>query len=685
MNEFFNWLKHEYFDQIDVNTIDGSKNYKNMINDSISFPLNRMMTFINLKYTLSMKTSGYTYVPFRLNDKKTSIIFAVIYFLDDIPKFVCMSPTYISTKGEFRDGFIEYSQLEYVFNNYSKELIPIENHVRDKLSKGQILLEYEFYPESKIIDEDISMLGFKLLIGSLYLLLYKRYNNQIQIHTDKLYLEALKDIDKIDIKNYNKDIYNFLFKGNLERPYGQKLIPLSVGEAIKINNISYSSWRELFISYATSDMVINGISPNFAISANWSYIEGADKDMFDNPPIKEKYIQNEEVIKVISKLKELYRNSENIFGMDVQREKIYDTITNLSSYKLLSNIAIARIDEFAGATIGTIPYAVKNADVMPKKYKLFLSNVTVFDKVIFDLFYACHVLHKKIGVVHLDLHLNNITILDDTLVSSGHTMYILNGQQETYFFPYEGFYGTVIDFSDAVVSEKFLDFTDKYTTIDSFENIIDREKDYIFDKLSSMLLYVKKNKDKVKGKIISDYNLMFKAFSAIDFVSISKNIRMMLERDLGDYVSKDIIRRITELENISLEHLLSSIQDVVDGRNVEDVKFVGDILLPKFFEKYTYENIDNLNDIKIINIYNFNSVWRHSGVSYEQFPVWAKKDYIEKKFGKKKADEIFGRLVLPEGNERDVHLAYLIEKLSTEYGSNVIQTQIKMEEEFNID
>ena len=686
MYEIYSWFRENYFNQIDIDLLDGSKEYKNKIRDTTNYPLKRMMAFIQLKYSLTMKTSGYTYVTFRLDNKKDKKIYAVAYYLDDIPKFICLSPTFESAKGEFRDGFILYEAFKTTFEKYSKKLNTIEESIMENLSDGKFIIDYEFYPERKTSEEDLTLLSLQLLIGSIYLILYKKQQDQLQVHTDKMYVQMLKEIyeEKSDGSALSTDIYNDFFKGGLERPYGQKLIPMNVGEAIKINNIQYATWRELFISYAASDMIINSISPTFAIAANWSYIEGANQYMFDNEIIKDRYIQNKEIIEMVNGLKQLYKESEAVDNINDSRESIYNTICQLNLNKLLSDVAIVRIDEFADVTVGTLARTIKNAKVLPPKCKMFMNDIRFFDKIIFDLMYGCHVLHKRVGAIHLDLHLNNMTIMEVdssfyerkekeykyTKDKKYNTAFIVDGQCETYIFPFDGYYGTIIDFSDSVLSRKFLEFTSKYVTFDSFENIIDREKEYILSKLSTYS-YVKKHKDKVKGAIISKYEDMFKAISAIDFVSITKNIKGMFINLLKDEVSDTIMKRINQLEDESLEYLLSSVQNVVDNEG-RDIEYAGDVLLKKFFSKYLYHK-SNL-DIDLYEVYNFNAKWNYSGVEYENYPPWAKRDLLIKKFGKSAVDKVFGDTALPPEIDRDVHLAFLVEKMSSEYGLNIIQT-----------
>ena len=413
MSHIIKWMSDLYAKQIDTNIIDGSKTYKNYINEAISFPFSRQLGFINLKYSMGMYTSGYVYTTFRSVIKDKSVIYAVVYFKDDEPKFISLSPSYESSKGEFRDSFIEYSALEYVFKHLGKELEPLEETILKALNNDKINIDYTFFPGSKPISKDLNMMGIRLMTAATYLIIYKKTFSQIQQHIHKVYIDSISSIINIDdyiIKN--DKIYHYLFNSGFERPYGQKLTPLSVGEAIHINDISYPTWRELFLAYATSDMVLNGISPNFPISANWTYIEGVSENTFDNTLIREKYVHNKEVISLLNGMKDVYKNSENTVNMEDSRGKIYDNINYITSYKLLSNIAIARIDEFAGLTLTAIPYTIRKAKVVPPHYHQILTNIAYFDKFMFDLMYATHVLHKRVGAIHLDLHLNNMTIMN---------------------------------------------------------------------------------------------------------------------------------------------------------------------------------------------------------------------------------------------------------------------------------
>jgi hypothetical protein len=696
MSHIIKWMSDLYAKQIDTNIIDGSKTFKNYINEAVSFPFTRQLGFINLKYSMGMHTSGYVYTTFRSIIKGKSVIYAVVYFRDDEPKFISLSPSYESSKGEFRDSFIEYSALEYVFKHYGKELESIEETIMKALNAGKVDIDYTFYPGSKAIQRDLNMLGIRLMTAATYLIIYKKLYSQIQQHIHKVYIESISSI--IDINAYtikNDKIYHRLFNSGFERPYGQKLTPLSVGEAININDISYPTWRELFLAYATADMVLNGIAPNFPVSANWTYIEGVAESTFDNILIREKFVHNKEVVTLLNGMKDVYKNSEDMVNMEDSRDKIYDSINYITSHKLLSNIAIARIDEFAGLTLTAIPPTVRRAKVVPPHYHQILTNIAYFDKFMFDLMYAAHVLHKRVGAIHLDLHLNNMTIMNvdssfyklegDTYKyqkdKKYSTAFIVDQQQETYIFPFDGYYASIIDFSDSLVSRNFIDYTGKYITHINFDDIIENEKETIFNKLSNSLSYVKRYKDKVKAAIVGKYDQMFKAITALDYVSITRNFRLMCERELDRpkltsderdfYIDEKILNRVQYMEEKCLEFLLESVQNVVDDEGKE-TQFVGDVLLRKFFKKYLYDQQQTKRS-DLYEVYRYNADWKSSVALYEDFPIWAKREKVEEKLGKGAAEEMFGMRTVPINMERDIHLAFLIENLSSRYDLDIEQ------------
>lgn len=674
MESLIKWIKDDYIKRVQQNTS--------------NFPLNRIYAFINLKYLLPLYNTGYDYVPLRIhNSDGTNIIFAILYKRNDKFVYMCLSPTYESSKGEFRDSFCSYEQLNIVYEKYGKILAVIEDIL---LKQKDFKIEI---PVGINIAENITI---KLLTLSSFITIYRTVYNQIQLHTHKIYINIINNLVKIDknfiFNNYteSKEIYNHLFRNYTERPSGQKLTPLTVGEVISVGNISYKPWRELIISYGVSDMVLNYIAPVFAIGSNWTYIENINENIFDNMIIKHKLIINKSIQKMVDDYKKIYEDSQEIEDIEHYRENLLEDINDINKNKLLSHIALARIDEYVGFTIGTIPRNVRKAKIVQPHYENFITNIDFFNKYIFDILYGCHVIHKKLGIINFDLHLNNVTIMKvdnfykTNIDTKTHEIteitysrdkkycvaYVIGN--DSYYFPFDGFYGAIIDFSDSIINETFLDYSHKYGNSGRYDTdaIIDFEKDEIFDKLADSLPYAAINKDKVKGAIISDYENMFKVIATIDYITFLRKLRLTFERemelgqrdnDLRKFtVNTSIMDKLKLMEDKSLSFMLKNLQIVIskDYKNSDDIKFPGDILLKEFFHEYCKKSTD------VYEAWNFNNNIEHSVSVYKSYPPWTKREIVEEKFGKNVADEFFSNRHIPSDfKNKDTHLDFIIERI----------------------
>ena len=658
------WIKDDYMKSIGYQ----GKNLK-------SFPLNRIYAFIDLKCKLPLKHTGYVYTPYMIVHNSGNVIFSSIYWRDNKPIYICLSPTFESSKGEFRDTFCEYERINDVYKHFGKIISQLEDEIIKKINDDKFKINYGVYSgnesELNLEDKDMHSIGIKLLTLSSFITIYRTIYNQIQLHTHKSYINIVNQIITIDkdfiFKYYDesKKIYNYVFRNNSERPYGQKLTPLTVGEVISVGNISYKPWRELIISYAVSDMVLNYVCPSFAIGSNWTLIEGIDETMFDNSIIRHRLKTGEFIQNMVDEYKKIYEQSSKVEDVEKYRENLLDEIQDLHKYKVISKIALAKIDENVGFTIGTIPRNIRKAKIVQPHYNNLITDINYFNKYMFDILYGCHVLHKKLGVINFDLHLNNVTIAKvDTfyktevdkngIVSIKYnkdekyvTEYVID--KDTYTFPFDGFYSCIIDFSDSLVSKPFLDYAEKFIERSNEEDIIDKEKDEIYDKLADALPYAKKNKDKVKGIIISDYKNMFKVIATMDYITFLRKLRMTFEMDMEIgkrdtdkrklNISPDIMEQLKRMEDESLKFMLTNLQKVIT-KNYTDIPLPGDELIPEFFS--AYKNIDNKNS-KVYEAWNFNSInegkWSVANPAF--YPPWTKRDEVEKKFGKELTDEFF--------------------------------------------
>lgn len=704
MTEVIKWIKEEYNKVVKV--------------DTHSAPINRIYGFIDLKYKLSMAPTGYVYMPFTMSiEEGVSVIFATVYWKNNTPIFTCASPSYESSKGEFRDSFCNYSQFSKVFKDYSNVLDAYTDIIHKKVDAGSLNLDYGIYSgtdkfanainNDSVKDAlnvyDLQTMGIKLLALSAFTMNYRTYYNQTELNTHRTYVNMVHKVigenPELIFKDFktSKKIYNNIFRNGGDRPYGQKVIPLTVGEVISLGNISYKPWREIVISYAVSDMVLNYVGPGFALGTNWTMIEGMDATMFDNVIIKDRIEENVKIQQLIKEYKRLYDLATNIPDVEGYSEGLLGQINDLNKNKLISRIAIGKVDENVGFTFTNIPRIIRKASIVPPHYEKLVTDLDMFNKYMFDLLYSCHVLHKRLGIIHFDLHLNNATIMKaysfyKTDIDKNKVTSIKYNKEKRYnvsysidevhyVFPFDGFYGTIIDFSDSIINKTFLEYTDRFIARQDMDFIIDRERDEISSKIFEFLKYSGKDKDILRGSIISDYDDMFIAISTIDYITVLRKLRMTFENEMGFpkkdtdarefKVSEVIMKKLKMMENRSLEYFLENVNRVMNRQSGDRrPDWPGDVLLNEFFKNYITDSAD-LKKMNIYEAWNFNAEHKYSVSEYNSYPPWIKKGDIVEKFDKKIAEEFVREdYISNELKTSDTHLDFILETIGLESEGN---------------
>ena len=138
-------------------------------------------------------------------------------------------------------------------------------------------------------------------------------------------------------------------------------------------------------------MVLNYVCPSFAIGSNWTLIEGIDETMFDNSIIRHRLKTGEFIQNMVDEYKKIYEQSSKVEDVEKYRENLLDEIQDLHKYKVISKIALAKIDENVGFTIGTIPRNIRKAKIVQPHYNNLITDINYFNKYMFDILYGCHV------------------------------------------------------------------------------------------------------------------------------------------------------------------------------------------------------------------------------------------------------------------------------------------------------
>lgn len=461
----------------------------------------------------------------------------------------CASASLLSRDGEYRQRINSVFALMKMIDYYKDIWVELEEHVTAKIRKYNWNIFTEcFYPqdELKIYSEELESNLASRRFDIIFLIvcwfvefINVMYNIKIN-HINRLFRVIMKFKDKIEVKA-DIDFMNSLMTkygnkvdklhNNLNcyttiatigshtlMKFGQKIIPLNLGEIQNPFNIKYKPWREYLISEKIQSLVLNGICAGVPFIADYFYIKNTRKTLFDNFVQYMKLEHSEQAIGIARKLLEAqrstfkvksidntgpsestevrkndklintYKGDDEVQGPDsyqeieewlsgkfrLMHEKINDPIEYAREEIIMSEMSLCIISEYVGRTF----YDALNISLENEKYRLEIGNIyenyDIWAKYIFELVYTLYCLNSHEGIIHGDLHLNNFTIhplyfsgfKDLATIKNPHMMYVLD-KQHYYAFPSKQYHVVVIDFSRSIVRPSMLDRFENFELVNA--------------------------------------------------------------------------------------------------------------------------------------------------------------------------------------------------------------------------
>jgi hypothetical protein len=442
---------------------------------------------------------------------------------------------------------------------------------------------------------------------------------------------------------------------------GFKMIPLNMSENLKCFNLKYKPWREYFAINKMSDLVINCITPGVPLFATYYYIMNSKKNLYDN---KTQYLRlkNSEIAQEILKsLHEAQKGTYWVTGSNKKTdkkikswisnkfkkldEKIQTPIEYATDEIIMSDASLMFIVEHVGVTFSNVFVFLEKSKTFHQKYGALLtdSGYHVFAKYIFNICYTLMTLNIKLGIIHGDLHLNNVTLNKKNLnteensyviynlniakykdiinvinsYSNNNVDNIDNTENYTFILPHLGTHPCIIDFSRSFILLKLIS-----------ENIIEKEKNNIrtkFIKMEQQRImtelkkifpnFLKNNAHKIKFLFKNkNFNILFIYFSAFDIFKFSSNLLIFINKFS---IQNDIIVNpeiLQLLDNIS-KKAYSYLEKIIDEEsyvNSEDIKFPNLEILLEFFSSFKVDSTksvkNKINKHAITDIFSIDNI-----------------------------------------------------------------------------
>lgn len=707
-----------YNDILDVDSIDNPVVRKEVKSKFIQRTFSHINRFINnvqvMKYALATSKTNMITTCFKVNFDSTSCIYGYLHSrCHGGPKttkvtheFVCTGPTFRSQDGEYRHRFIRYDQFVGLFSKYAEVLSHVEAMVVDKISSGAMEFFVDFYyPQSCRIDTKYmnEFINNTRLAIKLYMIAWLRDFHYIHLkipenHMNPAYQYIIyrpEDLSTYNMvmsvmkgdKKYEQMVDRIVeFYQNVDDPdknierlsCGQKIFPLTVIESIRTDDINYSVWREMYMTNLVSNLVLNLVTPSFPFLGSWFYIQNSHAGLFDNIAMFDKYKHSDIAGDVSRQLREI--DKYNYYGKERQNGAINGKFLQLSrninkaviyadSDIRLTDLSVCVTSEYVGRTLFDIPNIIAQGQHL-HGLDLIFTDASMFAKHMFEYVYAFYCMNTRLGIIHGDLHMNNVTIFrlytmvdsrGRLMVKNPVIMYILAAEKgasglnsstagtagtTSYVFPHNGLFSMVIDLSRAVLGD-----------VRRLENEFGPlyAEAYFRDQQNRLLHIINNNFPEIIASsqaavtrlVMENFPLVFKILSCVDVFTVASNIKSMFSIDStfkgAIKLAKGINERLEKLISRSSQLFNESISKAIRGEitSPDDIDWPNNIIAREVFADFARSEISS--DENLTDVFRSDSELKYDIGDYDNWgPLVSLDPYFElwrKHVGKKSEEE----------------------------------------------
>ena len=634
------------------------KNYKidkvNYITTVFILKSNKSINKVNygFLYSINKNAIGNNYVL----DRRDNADFLITYntkkpFIETYTKYnitheyVCLSPSLISSDGEYRKNFLSYRRISQLWSKNESVFDFIETLLLKKINYDDMYLSVEIHHpqiKSKIQNNDIShsindeKLEIKFYVYFWIQFIFEYVNKIQDTHMNNIFMKMfMKNVDyNIDIyehiiqqigvsnfeyvysilnnkyktvytysgkinsiqykSSYHKDFYNMIL--------GQKMVPMTINEVQYPNDVYYNVWREIDNGYRINDLIYNFISPSFPLILGWFYIKNDKSMLFDNEEQSKKIEFSNRSLGIMNKLREAQKltyvedkEKSLKYLFDVLGIKIEESVNFTKNNLLMSEVTMTIITQHVGPTLFGLKNLIKSSFWLKNNINIF-KNEEICKKLIWDFCYAALCMHEKVGIIHGDIHLNNVTITSiNKHLENYNSLYTI--LEYTFLVPTYKWFLTIIDFSRGISSKFYID--NLQISREKKKKIYKNQTARICKKMETLFpTFFNLNEIKIRDFINKSFSKFFKIYSAVDLYDFSSKFLKVYESNLTNN-NKKLLKNI---KSISKYYLTSVMLKISMERDTE-IEFPAYMIIKELFYDYMIQSTDN---VSYINYWNYN-------------------------------------------------------------------------------
>lgn len=607
---------------------------------------------------------------FKISRGGTSAIFA--YMHTNIAgryraerRIVSYGPTYQSQDGEFRARTVRFLSLMRALEKYRAYTEAIERHILNLLAAEEISFHVDFYLPDEVTDTDRAALmdeidrlrlPIKFWIACWVVSFPDIYRGIEENHMNDAYRTIMWPSDdsesgetttaaalgsaeqQLYLKECSRELGNINYVRQFPQSTlraaraGQKLFPMAVYEAIKVDDINFGAWRELYISSTLSNLCHNLISPSFPYVVGWQIIQHAHAGLFENLATFEKYKDSDTVAQISAGLREI--DKHNYINGSIEEgprnnkfmrlsKRIQDAIVYADSTIKLTDLAFVMTQEWIGPTLADMAVWLsapggdpnnKRAPPrgVPSSLVQLYSRKKEFDKIVFEFIYGFYCMNSRAGVIHGDLHMNNATMhyfanlvrleSEDVRPSA---VYIL-AHDLIYLFPHIGVYAGIIDFSRSLLGNQArlrAEFGERFADLFLHEQRY-RVMQIIYAYFPKFLVT---HRQKTEELISHNLPLIFKILSAVDTYVFCGNWASMLSRaDIHERLSGNATIVLRRAERLAESLIITQMGAAISGEitSADEIEWPNLTIIRECFAEYRAESIGEADIVDVFNYTN---------------------------------------------------------------------------------
>lgn len=715
------WITDQEWDPAVVG--EGSKAYRRFMQQprsgALTAPLQKVQSFLTVKYKYPLAPVGYSLGVCRAtHSDRNTYIYGQVYWPQGstTPEYVCISPAFDSRDGEFRRSLLWFRQFDRDYVELSDEIFsPLEEHILAKIASGGLELDMAYYgPCGQECSRaaDVLRIAIKIYATTLYLNCLQLSKGGGQAHMNSRFRKGVNSLcaGAENALEGNPCWSRFLLGGEepLTTGVGIKLIPMTIRTVAEYPSIVNEASRELWIGEIASDLALNGRAFGFPIQGSSSLLDGVGPDAFDNAAMAELFARSDQAWGVIGKVRALRAEAmedgekplKTTFRGRQLDARLLETVEYAQTHLALTDVVQCAVSEFVGRTWGSFVSSFSAPIHSGAVVGSLLASPAWVARQVFDLCYAAHTLHGA-GFVHGDLHINNMTIRRTVSMYRSKSVHpgrpcVRNpvvafvtgprGEADAYLLPHDGYASYIVDFSRAVAgpagrARAAADFGEELATR-FYREQASRALRVLHHYAPRV---VERNEEALKGAYFADPEGFFWALTAVDFLSIGRNLGAHLRRFAktsadptkkpadGAYgVAAGGVALLERLERRSLEALVAALSDLTAGGRpvAEAPPKPADTIFPDVFADYRFgrwaegsaqlplgfdgappvvpEDFDAkaferprgvvptpeglkgptppLKDLGLVDIFSAQTKIRYSGARHETYPPWAKEE-----------------------------------------------------------